>query len=151
MSKKTRFETSISSDIKKQWDSFILNKHHHLKGVYGPELELALIQYIQSYSNDNNNDVVAVSKNTLMNLKTLSMRFRDMPQLTIRPAVLRGAIKSFLDCKDHRTLEKYVGIVMSHSKNELLDGEIFPVINVEGFCRYVDKLSHDAAVTRLKR
>jgi hypothetical protein len=140
MTDKVQFKTEISEETREQWNAFVRNRHHSLKGSTGPELEITMINHMKSYYDVDDNDAESINNNTLEKLKIIANGFRGLPKPTLKPTICRGFIKKLTKCKDSRTLEKYVKIVMDHSKTEINEDEVFPLVNISGFCGFVDTL-----------
>jgi len=140
MTDKVQFKTEISEEIREQWNVFVRNKHHTLKGSTGPELETAMVNHMKSHYYVENDGDESLNMKSLDKLKIITNGFRDLPQPVLKPTVLRGFIKKLINCKDSRTLEKYVQIVMDHSEKEFEKDGVFPLVNVSGFCMFVDIL-----------
>jgi len=145
---KTReeFHTKISKEVKEQWDAFLKITHHRIKGASGPELEIAMINHMRKHYFVKEHNENVIKKDTLEKLKIISNGFIELPNSLMKPIVLRGFVKKLIKCKDERTLSKYVGIVIENSNNEIKEGELFPLINVEGFCKFVSSITQKKSI-----
>ncbi|MCJ8306534.1 MAG: hypothetical protein HRU07_05730 [Nitrosopumilus sp.] len=145
--KKKRISTEVSENTKTQWDDFMLSKHGTIKGPYGPELELAMKNHMKNYVQVSVDDSIQYGKSTMESLKSICFGLRELPSFPmIQPITLTTIIKKYTQIKDVRTIKKYKKIILSYSKQEKLENQTFPQLNVEGFCVYVEKLTQEKFV-----
>lgn len=141
---KKRINTEVSETAKSQWDNYMLLKHGTIKGPYGPELELAMLNHINNYTITNKDDKIKHGKITIDALKSICLGFKELPTFpVVQPIILKAMIQKYSNVSDIRPIKKYQKIVLSYSKEEIIKDEIFPQINIEGFCVYVDKLTQE--------
>ena len=142
--KLSRMHTRISSDVKLQWEKFLLLKHGTTRGVCGPEIERALEYYMKMNSLiESKPEPVKTKprKNTLETLNKISARFKKTPSFPIIiPMVIQAIIRDNIPQKDKRTILKYNKEVLKHSMQVQMGDEIFPQCDVSKFCGYVDDL-----------
>ena len=138
---KKRVNSEISEDTHVRWNNFMLAKHGTVKGPYGPELEIAMKNHMENFSNTNDSKNV-FGKTTIDKLKLLCVGFKATPAYPlIQPITLNTLIKNNCGIRDVRVINKYKKMVLEHSKEEQLAGKTFPQLDVEGFCMFVDKLT----------
>ena len=141
--KKGRIDTKVDPIIKTQWDNFMIQKHGTIKGPYGKELDLAMLNHMKKFTIIKSDNKIKMTKTTLESLKSLSAGCDMLPSTKIKPIVLTSLIKKYTGLTDMRSINKYRSIVMDNSKMITVDDEPFPLLDVEGFCTYVQKLTHE--------
>jgi len=136
-----RINTKISSDTKNRWELFLLSHHSTIKGSYGPELERAMIQYMDTFCPVSDNNIVEkITKTTLDEFKHISQAFQNLPDYPIvSPLIINAAIKNSIHSKSRRTYLRYRGLVIPHLKSDMGNSQQ----NVQGFCEYVDRLTNE--------
>ena len=141
-----RIHTRISLVTKTRWNRFLLSRHNTIRGEYGPELERAMNQYMDNCSPD---DAVIphkkINKNTLNTLISISRGFKNLPTYPLtQPVIVKSVIKNHSQYDDGRTIKKYQEIVVKYSKEVAVPSDMFPQLDVEGFCNYVDRLFNES-------
>lgn len=141
-----RFNTRISKKTKLRWDNFIITHHDTLKGSYGPELERALNYYMDNFDSASTVETSKkINKSTLKTLKMISFGLKEIPTYPLtKPANLRDMIRNYCQYSDSRTVAKYQNKVVRYSKEVHVPGDMFPQLDVEGFCNYVSRLSNES-------
>ena len=141
----SRIETRVSTSTKTRWENFLLSHHSTVRGSYGPELERAMNQYMDTFSS--NSDVYVetkMHKRKLDGLKLISSRFRDIPTYpVITPQIIDSVIKNCMPKVTRRTFLTYKQEVLDHKKEHPSDGMI-PKFNIQIFCEYVDRLTNES-------
>lgn len=142
---KKHVSSDISTDIHVRWNNFMLAKHGSVKGPYGKELELAMKNHMNNFTNSNTCESKNVfSKTTEGKLKLLCLGFKALPTFPlIQPVTLNTLIKNNCNINDVRVINKYKKIVLTHSKEYQPSTEIFVQLDVDGFCKFVEKLTQE--------
>ena len=140
-----RVNTRITDPTTIRWDNFLLSHHSTIKGSYGPELERAMIQYMDTYCPVSDDSVIEkITKTTLEELKHISMAFQNLPTFPIvSPLVVNATIKNSIHSNTRRTFLRYRGFVIKHLKpHTSSSNDLSSHQNVKGFCEYVDRLTN---------
>ncbi len=149
---RVQIHTRITIKTKARWEKFLQYHHGTRRGAYGPELERAILYYLDNFSPDASslsssaaatavNAGRKMNRSTMTTLKILSAGLRVLPGFPlIKPAILRTVIKNHIQADDRRTVSKYHKIVVKYAREVDVPGNIFPEWDVEGFCMYVDRL-----------
>ena len=142
----------MTIETKARWVHFLQYRYGTYRGVCGPELERAILYYLDNFSPDASslsssaaatavNTGRKMNRSTMTTLKILSAGLRVLPGFPlIKPAILRTVIKNHIQADDRRTVSKYHKIVVKYAREVDVPGNIFPEWDVDGFCMYVDRL-----------
>ncbi len=145
----SRINTSIDSDIKARWELFLLEHHHAVRGVYGPELGKALESYMNKFSTVMQDDSVKsnrMNKTTRNVLKLISIALRELPEYPIvKPLVIQAVVKNNVPRTDIRTINTYMLHVTAHLKQHP-SNDCVEKKSVQGFCEYVDRLLNESSL-----
>ena len=145
--RKVAVHTRVSVSTKTKWDRFLLARHNTIRGTFGPELESAMLHYIRMRTSVPDEHVPKVAKTTFDALTQIAQALRMLPDYPlVKPIIVKSVIKNDTQYADRRTIAKYQKIIQLHSRDVQDPDEIFPRLDVTGFCQYVDKLKNESLV-----
>jgi len=122
---------------------FLFKKHGTKKGPYGKELGQAMINHMKKFTIVKSDKKIKMTKTTLESLKSICAGCDMLPDTKIKPIILTSIIKKYTGLTDTRSINKYRSIIMDNSKMITIDDEPFPLLDLEGFCMYVQKLTQE--------
>ncbi len=139
--------TRISRETHRRFLRFLLDKHGKISGVFGQELDNAIVFYIDkqqhsaSYGESFNNktgrprgDVIEKYKLVMLELKQL----KSFPLINL--PTLQSVVRKVLGKTDKRTLDKYLRAIGNLSKEQDTPFGKIPLFDAS---RFVKKLQSD--------
>jgi len=139
--------TRISPETHRRFLQFLLDKHGKINGVFGQELDNAIVFYIDnqqqatSYGRSFNNKTGRPRGDVIEKYKLI---VTELKQLTSFPIIniptLQSVVRKVIGKTDKRTLDKYLRSIGKLSKEQHTQFGIMPSFDVS---RFVNKIQSD--------